>query len=216
MAYKKYIKRGDKIYGPYIYHSKKINGRVTSEYLGKYEEKRINNKTPLLAIVISLVLLFSIFFMLKNNLNQQDISKTFQDIKGLFSKSFQSTGLVVSDTIVNNTEISKETFTKDFLSSYGLTGIRILNYTVNNISIDKTAYNNSDFILNSSFKSGKMEVKTWQHESLIRGPDILPLERFSDWRNTILMRPDLDIVGNMEQGTAYHLPEPRDRRAIAN
>lgn len=38
MAYKKYIKKDGRIYGPYIYHSRKIKGRVTSEYLGKSEE----------------------------------------------------------------------------------------------------------------------------------------------------------------------------------
>ncbi|MEX0932971.1 MAG: hypothetical protein WDZ77_02640 [Candidatus Pacearchaeota archaeon] len=34
MAYKKYIKRDGKIYGPYIYHSKRVDGKVISEYKG--------------------------------------------------------------------------------------------------------------------------------------------------------------------------------------
>jgi len=34
MAYKKYIKKGGKIYGPYIYHSRRIDGKVISEYRG--------------------------------------------------------------------------------------------------------------------------------------------------------------------------------------
>lgn len=34
MAYKKYIKRGDKIYGPYVYHSRRVDGKVISEYHG--------------------------------------------------------------------------------------------------------------------------------------------------------------------------------------
>ncbi len=34
MAYKKYIKRGGKVYGPYIYHSRRIDGKVISEYCG--------------------------------------------------------------------------------------------------------------------------------------------------------------------------------------
>ena len=43
MAYKKYIKRGGKIYGPYIYHSKRIDGKVISEYRGseKLDYKKI-------------------------------------------------------------------------------------------------------------------------------------------------------------------------------
>ncbi len=34
MAYKKYIRRNGKIYGPYIYHSKRIGDKVVSEYQG--------------------------------------------------------------------------------------------------------------------------------------------------------------------------------------
>ena len=42
MAYKKYIKRGGKIYGPYIYHSRRVNGRVISEYRGTGKENKIS------------------------------------------------------------------------------------------------------------------------------------------------------------------------------
>ena len=34
MVYKKYIKRNGKLYGPYIYHSRRVNGKVISEYQG--------------------------------------------------------------------------------------------------------------------------------------------------------------------------------------
>ena len=34
MVYKKYIKRGGKIYGPYNYHSKRVNGKVVTSYVG--------------------------------------------------------------------------------------------------------------------------------------------------------------------------------------
>ncbi len=34
MAYKKYIRRNGKLYGPYIYHSKRVGGKVISEYQG--------------------------------------------------------------------------------------------------------------------------------------------------------------------------------------
>lgn len=43
MAYKKYIKRGGKIYGPYIYHSKRIDGKVVSEYHGPKKESQPKN-----------------------------------------------------------------------------------------------------------------------------------------------------------------------------
>src|SRR3990172_3966185 len=50
MAYKRYIKRGNKRFGPYIYSSKKINGKVISTYRGKFESlKQLTKitKTPL-------------------------------------------------------------------------------------------------------------------------------------------------------------------------
>jgi len=40
MAYKKYIKRNGKLYGPYIYESKRVNGKVVSEYHGSEEPKK--------------------------------------------------------------------------------------------------------------------------------------------------------------------------------
>jgi len=43
MVYKKYIRKNGKIYGPYIYHSKRVDGKVVSEYIGP-EEKKDNKK----------------------------------------------------------------------------------------------------------------------------------------------------------------------------
>ncbi len=37
MAYKKYIKRDGKLYGPYVYHSRKEGGRVITDYHGKLD-----------------------------------------------------------------------------------------------------------------------------------------------------------------------------------
>ena len=34
MVYKKYIKRNGKVYCHYIYHSKRVDGKVVSEYRG--------------------------------------------------------------------------------------------------------------------------------------------------------------------------------------
>ncbi len=42
MAYKKYIKKDGKIYGPYIYHSKRVDGKVVSEYRGSKKKLNIN------------------------------------------------------------------------------------------------------------------------------------------------------------------------------
>ena len=37
MVYKKYIKKDGRIYGPYLYHNTKKDGRVTTHYLGKQD-----------------------------------------------------------------------------------------------------------------------------------------------------------------------------------
>ncbi len=53
MAYEKYIKKDGKIYGPYLYHSKRIDGKVVSEYHGQ-------KKTNLRKIIWILPLIFLI------------------------------------------------------------------------------------------------------------------------------------------------------------
>ncbi len=78
MAYKKYIKRGGKVYGPYVYHSRKVNGKVISEYLGKLskgkkkEDKKKKKKRNkylkfiLAGIFIFLSILFLTYSLIKN------------------------------------------------------------------------------------------------------------------------------------------------------
>src|SRR3990170_8300296 len=53
MAYEKYIKKDGKLYGPYIYHSKRVDGRVISEYHGQGRPwKRFLWIAPIVAIII--------------------------------------------------------------------------------------------------------------------------------------------------------------------
>ncbi len=61
MAYKKYIKRGGKIYGPYIYHSKRIDGKVISEYRGS---EKLNYKKIFLVIFGGIFLAALIFILI--------------------------------------------------------------------------------------------------------------------------------------------------------
>ena len=46
MAYKKFIKKGGKIYGPYSYHSYRKNGKVITDYLGKGDDNNIDENEP--------------------------------------------------------------------------------------------------------------------------------------------------------------------------
>jgi len=43
MAYKKYIKRNGKLYGPYEYESKRIDGKVVTEYHGAKKSNLARN-----------------------------------------------------------------------------------------------------------------------------------------------------------------------------
>ncbi len=60
MAYKKYIKKGGKIYGPYIYHSRRIDGKVISEYRGP---GKLSYKKIFLA-VFGVIFLVALIFIL--------------------------------------------------------------------------------------------------------------------------------------------------------
>ena len=65
MPYKKYIKRGGKIYGPYIYHSKRVDGKVVSEYHGAHTKKFDYNKFLWMGLVILVIaiLFFGVSFL---------------------------------------------------------------------------------------------------------------------------------------------------------
>ncbi len=68
MTYKKYIKRGGKVYGPYIYHSKRVNGKVVSEYHG-IDSKKIDYKKFLwisLSVLVLVILIFGIYYLGKS------------------------------------------------------------------------------------------------------------------------------------------------------
>ena len=62
MVYKKYIKKNGKIYGPYNYQSKRVDGKVVSEYVGPETSKKRINKISLL--VVSLAIISVVFVLL--------------------------------------------------------------------------------------------------------------------------------------------------------
>src|SRR4030042_1024872 len=59
MAYKKYIKKNGKIYGPYLYHSRRVNDKVISEYYG--HQKKRNYKNIIISISLVLVIFLAIY-----------------------------------------------------------------------------------------------------------------------------------------------------------
>ncbi|MEA3414387.1 MAG: hypothetical protein U9Q99_02585 [Nanoarchaeota archaeon] len=57
MAYKKYIKRNGKIYGPYIYHSKRVDGKVVSEYKGPKKLEKDFKKLKLILTIAGMIII---------------------------------------------------------------------------------------------------------------------------------------------------------------
>ena len=59
MAYKKYIKKNGRIYGPYLYHSKRVDDKVISEYYG--HEKKRNYKKIIISVSFVLLIFLAIY-----------------------------------------------------------------------------------------------------------------------------------------------------------
>lgn len=83
MVYKKYIKKDGRLYGPYIYESKRVDGKVVSEYHGS---KRNVNLKKFIWIFASVVFIAILVYIL-----------SIIDFSGL-------TGLAILNTNVNYTE----------------------------------------------------------------------------------------------------------------
>ncbi|MBU3907012.1 MAG: hypothetical protein KKA64_02045 [Nanoarchaeota archaeon] len=82
MTYKKYIEKNGKIYGPYSYHSQRVNGKVVSEYFGKKESFSAGNyKKPALFIFGIFVIAVLIYFGF-----------------GIFNQSFSGKAILDLDT----------------------------------------------------------------------------------------------------------------------
>jgi hypothetical protein len=80
MAYKKYIQRNGKLYGPYIYESKRVDGKVVSEYHGSEEPKKSkgvkvhNYKKTLFLFLGAFILVVLVFFILSFNSSKSKLT----------------------------------------------------------------------------------------------------------------------------------------------
>jgi hypothetical protein len=81
MAYKRYIKKNGKIYGPYNYYSHRKNGKVVSKYLGK--EGSVKDKfqwNSLFIVLLGFILLLSVILLV----NFSFTGKVALDIKSKY------------------------------------------------------------------------------------------------------------------------------------
>ena len=109
MVYKRYINRNGKIYGPYLYHSRKEKGKVISEYRGKATKDK---KNFFGLLIIGFVFLFSLIFILNSNIVDIGIlTETISNIKFPSANFLGSiVGFVISENLVDEStqESSKE------------------------------------------------------------------------------------------------------------
>jgi hypothetical protein len=93
MAHKKYIKRGNKVFGPYLYENYRENGITKTRYLGKGEGKReirkrnklrVNKKIIFLVGIVILVLILGGIFLSQKNEQSEEQGELFS-VKGLLN-----------------------------------------------------------------------------------------------------------------------------------
>jgi len=131
MPYKKYIKKGGKVYGPYIYHSKRVDGKVVSEYHGSHKIG-INYKKFLwvfLGLVLIALFIFS-FSLIENRISGKvalDINADYiegEALKGVLKLSLKEGELVPASSklVFENNESEYEYSLSDVLSRETIEG----------------------------------------------------------------------------------------------
>ncbi|RLG12001.1 hypothetical protein DRN73_03755, partial [Candidatus Pacearchaeota archaeon] len=151
MVFKRYIKRGDKIYGPYIYHNKKINGKVVSTYLGKNLESENSSSTNLpkkgsvkeektktsfplkKLLIVGFVSLFLLFFFIfftnfritgQSILSIDNISSDGKILRGNLDFVLQQSEIIPAHTkvIINNDGIESVYILDDLINDSQIKG----------------------------------------------------------------------------------------------
>jgi len=137
MAYKKYIEKNGKRYGPYIYHSKRVDGKVVSEYQGVLKKK--NYKTYFFAIFAVLFIL-GIFIFLANfnptgnvTLLLENDYQQGQNLNGILNFALEQGEFIPASTkvVINNSGNLNEYFLSDLVKQNSSQG----NYSVKGTSI---------------------------------------------------------------------------------
>ena len=105
MAYKKFIKRDGKTFGPYYYESYRGgDGRVKKRYLGTVDpdKKKFRRTTTLKALVVPTVILLAVVLSLVifDQVESVEVGGLFSDVKDFFIKAYGGvTGLVVDEDV---------------------------------------------------------------------------------------------------------------------
>src|SRR3989338_3138543 len=120
MVYKKYIKRGDKLFGPYYYRSVKKEGKVITQYVktpGDFPQKKFSIgskriRKNLLILPILFLILIAGFFILKPVLTGKvilsvdNLASSEESISGDLKLILQPEEFIPADAkvLINNEE----------------------------------------------------------------------------------------------------------------
>ena len=129
MVYKRYIKKNGKVYGPYIQHNKKVNGKVVTEYRGKHKSsvKKLSKpvlKKSFLFALFGLILVFSFLAVANFDLTGQvslDIKSNYvegEELDGNLKFSLSGGELIPADSklILQLGDKIQEYFLSDFIA----------------------------------------------------------------------------------------------------
>ena len=207
MAYKRYIKKNGRIYGPYNYHSKKENGKVISTYLGKSKPKKNYNQIIFLGAIFLFIFLSLLFVVKldltgKVSLSIEDSYEFGEQILGSVKLNLKQGELVPLSTkvLVDNAGEIKEFLLSDLISYNISEG----NFYVENVEIsgagngygvlgEKIIYPDVSFVLNVLPKG--LVAKPEKQEEI--APDQVGLEEGvpSDTEDKeIEPEPELEII----------------------
>ncbi len=101
MAYKKYIKKNGKVYGPYLYHSKRVGDKVVSEYVGSKNSSKLNFNKKYLFFIVAFFLIILLIWILNS------ISFSGKAISHVFEKESEKASL---DSLNPSVDLNLEAF----------------------------------------------------------------------------------------------------------
>ncbi len=106
MVYEKYIRKNGKLYGPYTYHSKRVDGKVVSEYHGVQNKSKNFNFLWLVVGIFLIVVLISGFLFFNARFSGKvslDITSNYKDgeiLEGVLSLSLKEGELIPASSKV--------------------------------------------------------------------------------------------------------------------
>ncbi len=160
MAYKRYIRKNGKVYGPYVYHSRKKGGKVISEYRGKAIERK---KVSLFGfLIMGVILLLSLAFILNYNPYFKTSINPLNALTG-FIISENLDNISSGETLINETQKENQIIIYNINESINVSTGNI------SISINELSANLTENITNITTEVN-INIKTTQYQAVLGQP----------------------------------------------